>query len=170
MRNYKMAGLVLWAGGLLACGGGGASTPAKSDDAGAGADSAVAADMANAASPDLASAILVMNGCTADQYVDQTAGTASDRMIMVTNGGQFDNPCMTILAHQGVEFMWKFSSYPIAPGVAPSHKGDPAGASPSPIMMHNTGSLYTVSFHSPGFYPFYVPMHDDVMLGVIQVQ
>ena len=89
---------------------------------------------------------------------------------MMQNNGTFDFPCMTILAGQSIMFMWKFTSYPLAPGLAPSHSSDPAGSTPTPIQMHNSGTVYTVMFPSAGFYPYYVTGHDATLLGTIQVQ
>lgn len=135
-----------------------------------GSNGMTAADLASA-SPDLAPAgPQVMNDCTVDAFADLTTATDNDRMIMVKSNGTFDYPCMTILAEQSIIFMWKFSSYPLAPGVAPSHTSDPAGATDTPIEMHSTGNVYSVQFPSAGEYPYYVTGHDAKMLGVIQVQ
>lgn len=168
--------------GVAACGGPPAGTDAGSTpdtatvtDSGSAAD--VTADVAAADVPevdagaaDTGSSIPVMNACTPDAYMDMSTGTASDRMIMLNAAHQFDMPCMTINAHQAVMFMWALSTYPIAPGLAPSHMSDTAGTDPSPIQMRSTGSVYTVTFPTAGFYPFYVTGHDATLLGVIQVQ
>ena len=132
-----------------------------------GGNTQVPADMATASDLSMPAGN-TMNGCGPDDYVDQTMGSDSDRMIMTTNAGTFDYPCMTILAGQAVEFMWRFATYPLEPGLAPSHAGDKAGTEPTPIASHKTGSLYTVTFPNPGFYPFYVPGHDG-LVGVVQV-
>ncbi len=132
--------------------------PAAAADSGssedAGADTAVASDG--------------MNGCTATGYVDQTAGTANDRMIMIA-GGKIDYPCMTIKAGQSVMLMWSFGTYPLMPGLAPEHASDPAGTDPTPITKTSSGSVVTPAFPTVGMYPFYVTGHAG-MSGVIQVQ
>jgi plastocyanin len=67
-------------------------------------------------------------------------------------------------------FMWNFTTHPLAPGLAPSHASDPAGTEPSPIQMHTSGSIYSVMFPNPGFYPFYCTVHQaSGMVGVIRV-
>ena len=71
-----------------------------------------------------------MNGCKTAGYLDETKGTANDRMIMIA-GGKFDYPCMTIKTGQSVMLMWNFATYPLAPGLAPDHASDPAGTDPT---------------------------------------
>ena len=148
------------------------NTPDVLVDTGTSVDVVTSTDSASDdASSNDADTTPVINACTSDVYMDMSTGTAGDRMIMLNGAHQFDMPCMTINAGQAVMFMWAFSSYPIAPGVAPSHASDPPGASPSPIQPHMSGSVYTVTFPTAGFYPFYVVGHDaSGLMGVIQVQ
>jgi plastocyanin len=109
-----------------------------------------------------------MHGCAESNFVDQTAGTNNDRMIM-TRGttSAFDYPCMTIRAGQSVIFMWAFSRHPLAPGLAPGETGTPSEM--SPIAAHNTGSVYTVRFPSAGVFPFFCSVHPGTMKGVVRV-
>lgn len=128
-------------------------------DASAPIDAALEADAGN---------LPTLHGCRPDLYVDQTEGTASARMIM-TRGttNTFDFPCMTIRAGQSVQFMWAFSRHPLAPGLAPGE----AGTAPdtTPIVPFSTGSVHTIRFPTPGFYPFYCSVHPGTMKGVVQV-
>jgi hypothetical protein len=170
MRMGRWAGL-WFAASCVACGGG--STPMSDAASDGGGSQDVATPTDAGATEDVAAeaGVPVINACTSDVYMDMSTGSASDRMIMMTSSGQFDMPCMTIAAGQSVMFMWNLTTYPIAPGVAPSHMSDPAGSAPNPIQMHASGSVYTVPFATAGFYPFYVPGHDaDGLMGVIQVQ
>lgn len=140
----------------------------KADAADAAAPAAADAGTSEDSGGDTAITTDGMNGCKTTGYLDETAGTANDRMIMIA-GGKFDYPCMTIKAGQSVMLMWNFATYPLAPGLAPDHANDPAGTDPTPIMMHSTGSLATPAFPTAGMYPFYVTGHAG-MSGVIQVQ
>lgn len=182
LRRYALFGAL-----LAACnsGAGAGNDAAVGADAQGGSDAASATEAAapeasleaaasvDAAAPEAsatdAASAPAMNGCTAESFVDMSAGTATDRMIMPTRSGGLDMPCMTISAGQGVMFMWTFSSAPLSPGLAPGHESDPAGSTPNPIQMHSTGTTYTVPFPTPGSYPFYVPGR-AMMLGVIQVR
>ena len=104
----------------------------------------------------------------AADYVDQTMGTSNDRMIMTRGStNTFDYPCMTIRAGQSVMFMWTFSRHPLAPGVAPGASG--TAPDMTPILPHNTGTLYTVRFPTTGIYPFYCTAHPDAMKGAVMV-
>lgn len=170
----------------------GSETPAATPDAASAPDVAATPDAASTpdamstpdvtATPDAPSApdatadgsatdvpaVPVLHGCTAAMYVDQTGGTANDRMIMTQGtSNAFDYPCMTIRAGQGVMFMWAFSRHPLAPGLAPGE----AGMAPdmTPITPFNTGSVHTITFRTPGLYPFYCTAHPSTMKGVIQV-
>jgi hypothetical protein len=139
-----------------------------SQDAQAAADTATGTDSPADAPTQDAGVVPLINGCSADKYMDMSKGTETDRMVMINMSGAFDMPCMTIAAGQSVMFMWDLATYPIAPGVAPSHTGDPTGTTPNVIAMRSTGMVYTVMFPSAGFYPFYVPGH-DMLAGTIQV-
>jgi plastocyanin len=174
---------VLLALTLSACGSS-ESTPATSADAGtadAGStpdvpapvdvatvtDTPSATDLGAPAEAD-SGAVAALNGCTSDLYVDQTGGTASDRMIMTRGStNTFDFPCMTIRAGQAVQFMWAFSRHPLAPGLAPGE----AGAEPpsTPIQPFSSGTVHSITFRAPGFYPFHCTNHPGAMKGVIQV-
>lgn len=140
-----------------------AVTDAPAADVPAAQDVAVAAD----ASADVATAA-ALNGCTEAMYVDQTMGTANDRMIM-TQGttNAFDFPCMTIRAGQSVLFMWAFSRHPLAPGLAPGEAGDAPAA--NPITPFSTGTVHSIQFPTPGLYPFYCTAHPGTMKGVVRV-
>jgi hypothetical protein len=109
-----------------------------------------------------------MNGCAPTAYVDESAGTNDDRMIMVSSG-KFDKPCMTIKVGQSIMFMWDFSMYPLAPGLSPSHSGDMPGTTPTPITMQTSGQETTIAFPNAGLFPYYVSNNAD-MSGVIAVQ
>jgi plastocyanin len=90
-------------------------------------------------------------------------------MVMVPPGTfEFDFPCMTIRAGQDVMFMWDFADHPLRSGIAPGETG--VGTEPSPIEPQDTGSLYTETFSTPGFYPYFCEAHSDLaMFGVIRV-
>jgi hypothetical protein len=154
-------------GGDGASGGGGKDAQPGGDAGGTTADAA-----GDVLSGGEGGAVPAINSCSAGMYMDMSTGSDSKRMIMMNqSGGGFDMPCMTIAAGQSVMFMWDLATYPIAPGVAPSHAGDPSGTSPNPIQAHNSGSVYTVAFPNAGLFPFYVPGQDTKgLLGVIQVK
>jgi hypothetical protein len=109
-----------------------------------------------------------MNGCASSDYVDASTGSGNDRMIMV-NSGKFDKPCMIIATGQSVMFMWDFSTYPLAPGLSPTHSMDTPGTTPTPITAQSSGQSTTTAFPNAGFYPFYVGNSTD-MTGVVQVK
>jgi len=112
--------------------------------------------------------VAALNGCTSDLYVDQTGGTASDRMIMTRGStNTFDFPCMTIRAGQAVMFMWTFSRHPLAPGLAPGEAGTEPPS--TPIQPFSSGSVHSITFRTPGFYPFHCTNHSGAMKGTIQV-
>jgi hypothetical protein len=169
MAMRAWVGVLLAVGGLSACSGATNDNPVDpTSDAGNGDDAGIIADAGD--SQDAGNTAGAMNGCADADYVDKSSGSASSRMIMITSGGKFDFPCMSISAGQGVEFMWSFSTRPLEPGLAPSHADDPPGTTPSPILSHNSGSLYTVTFPNPGRYPYYVQGQDSTLLGVINVK
>lgn len=133
-------------------------TPAATD-VGAAVDAPAEAD---------AGAVAALNGCTSDLYVDQTGGTANDRMIMTRGStNTFDFPCMTIRAGQAVMFMWTFSRHPLAPGLAPGEAGTEPPS--TPIQPFSSGSVHSITFRTPGFYPFHCTNHSGAMKGTIQV-
>lgn len=174
---------VLLALSLSACGSS-ESTPATSTDAGptdtggtpdvsapvdvaAVTDTPVAADVGAPAETD-SGGVAALNGCTSDLYVDQSGGTASDRMIMTRGStNAFESPCMTIRAGQAVQFMWTFSRHPLAPGLAPGEAGTEPPS--TPIQPFSSGSVHSITFRTPGFYPFHCTNHPGAMKGVIQV-
>ncbi|TAK25693.1 MAG: hypothetical protein EPO40_22090 [Myxococcaceae bacterium] len=133
-------------------------TPAVTD-VGAAVDAPAEAD---------AGTVAALNGCTSDLYVDQTGGTASDRMIMTRGStNTFDFPCMTIRAGQAVQFMWTFSRHPLAPGLAPGEAGTEPPS--TPIVPFSTGTVHSITFRTPGFYPFHCTNHSGAMKGTVQV-
>ncbi|TAK29333.1 MAG: hypothetical protein EPO40_10585 [Myxococcaceae bacterium] len=174
---------VLLALTLSACGSS-ESTPSTTADAGA-ADTGAIADVSapvdvatvtdapaatDAGTPAEADSgtVAALHGCTSDRYVDQTGGTASDRMIMTRgNTSTFDFPCMTIRAGQAVQFMWAFSRHPLAPGLAPGEAGTEPPS--TPIQPFSSGTVHSITFRTPGFYPFHCTNHPGAMKGVIQV-
>ena len=167
---------------LPACGAS-TPTPTTTTDAGTALDVPSAADVATVADTPAATdqgapidvvptadagGVPTLNGCTPDGYVDQTAGTASDRMIM-TRGttSSFDFPCMTISAGQSVQFMWAFARHPLTPGLAPGEAGTEPDS--TPIQAFSTGSVQSIRSPTPGLYPFHCGVHPGTMKGVVQV-
>lgn len=153
---------------LASCGGSSSGTDSGSGitDSGGGNDAAVEVDSA----AEVDSGPVATHDCGDADFIDQTAGTADDRMIMVPRGTTtFDFPCMTIRAGQSVMFMWDFTMHPLAAGgVAPGHPG--TGTTPSPIEARTSGVVYDVAFPSPGDYPFYCETHHHSgMVGVVRV-
>jgi plastocyanin len=144
------------------------TSPAGSGGGTAGADGGADEDAGLADLDAGSTASGTMNGCSTAKYLDVTTGTANDRMIMIS-GGKFDYPCMTILKGQSVMFMWDLATYPLEPGVSPSHPTDPAGTTPSPITEKTSGSIATIKFPTAGMYPYYVKGH-TTMSGVVEVK
>jgi plastocyanin len=112
-----------------------------------------------------------LNGCAAADFVDLTAGTDDDRMVMTATGkNAYTQRCMTIKAGQMVMFMSDFSVHPLVPGVAPSRSGDTGATTPNPIQPTKTADQVTFVFDAPGLFPYYCSAHEAMgMYGVVKV-
>ncbi len=117
---------------------------------------------------DAGAAVTTIHGCTAAMYMDRS-GSGDTRTIAFGGiiGTVYSPRCMTVAAGQTVTFAGPFGSHPLRGG---SVSGDPAGASPNPITSTDTGTDVTVTFATPGLYPYFCNFHQPGMAGVIQVR
>ncbi len=116
------------------------------------------------------------NGCTAAQFVDRTAASASR---VVGYGGasgstlfSYSPKCITVAVGQTVTFTGGTSSnfgvHPLGPGI----NGDAtAGTAGNPVPRMATGSDVTVTFTAAGTFPYVCEAHAAAgMVGVVRVQ
>lgn len=112
-----------------------------------------------------------LNGCMDADFVDLTAGTDDDRMVMTASGkNAYTQRCMTIKVGQMVMFMSDFAVHPLMPGVAPSRSGDTGATTPNPIQPTSMADQVTFVFNQTGKFPYYCSAHEAMgMYGVVKV-
>lgn len=135
----------------------------------AAADASVAPDASSSQDAAMEAAVTfpTLNDCQETDYADLTAPTAT-RTVMSMGSTSYTPRCLTITQGQTVTFAMDFSVHPLASGIA---HGSSAGATtPNPIAAQTTGSTYTATFDSAGFFPFKCTVHQHVgMAGVVRV-
>lgn len=139
-------------------------------DAATAAETATDAPLSDSAAQDtgVTAPIPVLNDCTEADYVDRSGDAQTERTVVPVGSTGYDPRCLTIRAGQSVVFSMDFTAHPLSPGVP---HGSSAGATtPTPITAQTTGTMHTVTFSSPGFYPFFCIRHGHVgMAGTVQV-
>ena len=126
-----------------------------------------AVDATSDASGDAAT-VPLLNDCNAADYEDRSAGADTTRVVRPRGTTGYTPRCFTIRAGQSVTFEMDFMAHPLVSGVP---HGSSAGATtPTPIQNQSSGTTYTVTFASAGYYPFYCNVHGHVgMAGVVRV-
>jgi len=119
-----------------------------------------------------------LNGCTAAQFVDRSAASAS-RVVGYGGGGGsaifgYSPKCIIIAAGQTVTFAGgtntNFGVHPLGPGINGDATAGTAG-NPIPRMADGSTRDVTVTFPSAGTFPYVCEAHAAAgMIGVVRVQ
>lgn len=116
-------------------------------------------------------AIPDFNGCTNTAYVDRSGGSAMRTIEFGKTGLTYTPKCMIVAAGQTVTFDGAFTMHPLAPG----DLGNATSGSPNnPIKEVGSGTSTTVTFSTPGTYPYHCTFHSQAggggMTGVVHVR
>jgi plastocyanin len=124
-------------------------------------DTGATADAAEEAGPiDAGQPFQALRPCNAE--TDYVEGT----MVRFDNSLLYTPECIFIRAGGSVTFTGDFAMHPLQPSAT-------RGTTGSPIMPVSSGTSVTITFPSPGFYPYYCLFHGAEvgagMSGVVQV-
>jgi plastocyanin len=156
---------------LSACG----ADDSMADGADMGREMSMAGSESNgsgsAGSPSSGDEPAALNGCTAAEYEDLSAGDAERVIEIAAAGLSFTPPCMTIAAGQTVRFEGSLSAHPLAPGNADDHA---AGSPNNPIVATSSGNSAEFTFDAPGTFAYFCELHSFGagmgMAGAIHVE